>query len=343
MVSEEVRFDIALLQRRDEWISSLRERLNTDLDVRKQYVDLDGRLYHKIETDDEIRFRLCVPRSIRKELMAAHHSHLIAGHLGLTKTLEKIKRKYFWPHLRKDVVSHVQSCNDCQTKKSLQRRPPGLMQPIKPSLPFYQVGIDILGRFPKSKHGNRNIIVCTDYGTRWVEAAAVPDATAYTVAEFFLKNIVLKHGSPTKVISDRGSCFISEVFRQLLQMIQTEHNRTTAYHPECNGLTERFNKTCGISFDVYLHKSQKLVKPNLPSDVILKTNDNYITKRKNYIQLMPREALVYIQKAQTNNKRNYDKRHRPTTYKIGDLVSVKCPIWKKGLSKKLLHNYYGPN
>ncbi|RWS19116.1 pol polyprotein-like protein, partial [Leptotrombidium deliense] len=83
-------------------------------------------------------------------------------------------------------------------------------------------------------------------------------------------------------------------------------------------------------------------EPNLPSDVILKTNDNYINKRKNYIQLMRREALVYIQKAQAKNKQNYDKRHRPTTYKIGDLVLVKCPIRKKGLSEKLLHNYYGP-
>ncbi|UYV76936.1 K02A2.6-like, partial [Cordylochernes scorpioides] len=88
------------------------------------------------------------------------------GHLGFAQTYDKVKKRFYWPGLYRNVRQYASHCRECQRRKKLPRRPAGQLVSTPPvEKPFYKVGVD-LGRFPVSKDGNRWIIVCTDYMTR---------------------------------------------------------------------------------------------------------------------------------------------------------------------------------
>ncbi|GFU92106.1 retrovirus-related Pol polyprotein from transposon 17.6 [Trichonephila clavipes] len=97
-------------------------------------------------------------------------------------------------------------------RKSVPQRPPGRLVPIPPAIaPFHRIGIDLLGRFPKSAHGNKWILVCTDYSTRYAITKALPTAEVDEIAKFLLEEIVLRHGAPRVIITDRGAVFRSRL------------------------------------------------------------------------------------------------------------------------------------
>ncbi|GFT46072.1 transposon Ty3-I Gag-Pol polyprotein [Trichonephila clavipes] len=102
----------------------------------------------------------------------------------------------------RNVVRYV-NCRECQRRKSVPQRPPGRLVPIPPAIaPFHRIG-NLLGRFPKSAHGNKWIIVCTDYSTRYAITKALPTAEVDEIAKFLLEEIVL--GAPRVIITDRFS------------------------------------------------------------------------------------------------------------------------------------------
>ncbi|GFT53667.1 transposon Ty3-I Gag-Pol polyprotein [Trichonephila clavipes] len=126
----------------------------------------------------------------------------------------------------RNVVRYVMHCRECQRRKSVPQRPPGRLVPIPPAIaPFHRIGIDLLGRFPKSAHGNKWIIVCTDYSTRYA--------------------ITKKPCRQPKLVSS------------LVDLCNIDHRFTTAYHPQTNGLTERFNKTLADMLSMYVDVEQK--------------------------------------------------------------------------------------
>ncbi|GFV35107.1 retrovirus-related Pol polyprotein from transposon 412 [Trichonephila clavipes] len=130
--------------------------------------------------------------------------------------------------------------------------------PIPPAIaPFHRIGIDLLGRFPKSAHGNKWIIVCTDYSTRYAITKALPTAEVDEIAKFLLEEIVLRHGAPRVIITDRGAVFRSRLVSSLVDLCNIDHRFTTAYHPQTNGLTERFNKTLVDMLSMYVDVEQK--------------------------------------------------------------------------------------
>ncbi|GFW44948.1 transposon Ty3-I Gag-Pol polyprotein [Trichonephila clavipes] len=85
--------------------------------------------------------------------------------------------------------------------------------------PFHRIGIDLLGRFPKSAHGNKWIIVCTDYSTRYAITKALPTAEVDEIAKFLLEEIVLRHGAPRVIITDRGAVFRSRLVFLSLRLV----------------------------------------------------------------------------------------------------------------------------
>lgn len=319
-----------------------------------------------------------VPKHLRRDVLTTYHDAPTAGHLGFAKTYDRIRRKYYWPGLYGSIRRYVSHCRDCQRRKSPPQLPPGTLHPIEPpDLPFAKIGIDLLGRFPATKNGNRWIIVCTDYLTRFTITKALPTAEASEIAKFMVEEIILKHGAPREMISDRGRSFLSMIVRDVNQICQTSHLLTTAYHPQTNGLTERFNKTLADMLSMYVDVEQRnwdTILPfvtfaynsakqdttgfspfflvhgrdiQTPLDVIFpydkeNSNENFaqqlITRAEEARQL----AKLHILDSQATDKRRYDARHRPITYNVGDLVWVFTPVRKVGLSEKLLRRYFGP-
>ncbi|GFU89968.1 retrovirus-related Pol polyprotein from transposon 412 [Trichonephila clavipes] len=250
--------------------------------------------------------------------------------------------------------------------------------PIPPAIaPFHRIGIDLLGRFPKSAHGNKWIIVCTDYSTRYAITKALPTAEVDEIAKFLLEEIVLRHGAPRVIITDRGAVFRSRLVSSLVDLCNIDHRFTTAYHPQTNGLTERFNKTLADMLSMYVDVEQKNWDEILPfvtfayntakqettgftpfyllhgreAETTLDTmlpfcpndfDDNNITKIAARAEESRQLARVHTLRAQDKDRRRYDSKHQMVSYAPGDLVWVYTPVRKSRSLRKLLRRYFGP-
>ena len=322
-------------------------------------------------------YLLVVPSALRPEVLQALHDDPTAGHLGFSRTLARIQEKYYWPRLSADVAHYVRTCRDCQRRKTPPTRPAGLLQPIEPPRrPFQQIGMDLLGPFPTSTSGNKWIVVATDYLTRYAETKALPKGSAAEVARFFVENILLRHGAPEVLITDRGTAFTAELTQAILRYSHTSHRRTTAYHPQTNGLTERLNKTIADMLAMYVdveHKTWDAILPYVTfayNTAVQETTHmapfNLVYGRKPATTLdamLPDvsdeenlDVATYLQRAeegrqlarlriknqQRTDSRHYNLRRRYVEYQPGDRVWVWTPIRRRGLSEKLLRRYFGP-
>ena len=117
--------------------------------------------------------------------------------------------------------------------------------------------MDILTELPETESGNKHIILFTDYYTKWVEAFAIPDRTATTVAVKLIQGILCRHGAPEKIISDRDSSFISDVFREITEMLNIKQSMTTAYNPQADGQAEKAIGTLHNTLAKLLNSNQK--------------------------------------------------------------------------------------
>uniref|UniRef100_A0A3Q4GD24 Gypsy retrotransposon integrase-like protein 1 n=1 Tax=Neolamprologus brichardi TaxID=32507 RepID=A0A3Q4GD24_NEOBR len=170
--------------------------------------------------------------------LPSHSLELSTGHLGVSKTLARLRFRFFWPKMAADVKRYVTSSA-------------GLMVPIVPQKPWEYVGVDFVGPLPRTPTGNAYLIVFVDYLTKWVEASAVKEATSQVEAGKFVTDIFARHGTPTYLISDRGSPFVSELFEHVVSALGSVHRLTTAYQPQTNA-TERVNRTLKTAIRAYV-------------------------------------------------------------------------------------------
>jgi transposase InsO family protein len=130
------------------------------------------------------------------------------------------------------------------------------MSPIEVNEPFEMVGVDVIGPLPQTTKGNEYLVVFTDYLTKWPEAFAVPNQESLTIAKLLVEEIICKHGAPKKLLSDRGKNFLSDLMHDIATIMKIKKVNTTAYHPQTDGLTERFNKTLIQMISMYTDKNQ---------------------------------------------------------------------------------------
>ena len=113
----------------------------------------------------------------------------------MKKTIDKLKQRFHWVHMTRDVHNWCLKCSNCNRHKTTKtNRAP--MQPIYTGEPFERVAMDIIGPLPKTCRGNRYILTVVDHFTKHVEAYALPDQEASTVARAFLNEFVSRYGVP---------------------------------------------------------------------------------------------------------------------------------------------------
>jgi transposase InsO family protein len=105
------------------------------------------------------------------------------------------------------------------------------------------VAVDIMGPLLESKEGNSYILVVADYFTRWSEAFAIPNQEASTVAQLLTDKVFFRFSPPEQLHSDQGRQFESALIAEMCKILGIVKSRTTPYHPQSDGLVERFNRT----------------------------------------------------------------------------------------------------
>lgn len=180
-----------------------------------------------------------IPEGFRKQVFHSIHG---ISHTSIRSTVRQIKLKFIWPSLAKDIKDWTKSCIACQ-KNKIQRHtktPVGHFPMV--SRRFDEIHIDLIGPLPSSD-GYRYCVTMIDRYTRWPEAAPIVDIRAETVANTLLKEWISRYGVPSKIFTDQGSQFESELFRELSKLLGIERKRTNSYNPQMNGMIERFHRS----------------------------------------------------------------------------------------------------
>src|SRR5262245_27816735 len=192
-------------------------------------------------TSRQKTWREVVLKGFTEEIMREAHNNPLAGHFGKNKTIEKIANRYYWPRMRDEITAYVASCYICQTMGRRKKNNPNY--PIIVTNMWERVGIDFIGPLRITPKGNRYIITAMDYFSHWPEAKAVPEATAEQAARFIYEELICRHGIVTTIQTDQGTHFKNELIKGLVEKFKIKHHFITAYHPQANGLIERFNGT----------------------------------------------------------------------------------------------------
>ena len=191
-----------------------------------------------IDEDGKETLQIVVPKLASPGILKDAHQQV--GHLGIAKTFEMIQRGFYWPGFYKDVETFCKSCEICARNKVVPR-PRSPMKPFDIFLvPFYMIGVDLIGPLKLTRQGNKYILSIIDYYTKYAEAVALPNQEAETVVRA-LEQVFARHGMPSVLLTDQGRNFESHLVASMCQLFGIEKRRTTAYHPQTDGLCERFN------------------------------------------------------------------------------------------------------
>ena len=313
----------------------------------------------------------------KKELPALlymMHNDPTSGHFATDAMFQKIRTRYYWPQYYEDIRKYVKSCDSCQRRGRSKAN--NLLHPIPVHSPFYQIGIDFVGPLPRTKRGKKYIIVAMDYLTKWPEARAVSEATAEATSKFLYEQIICQHGCPQIILSDRGTHFNNNLIKGLMEKFKINHLLSTPYHPQTNGLVERFNRTLCESlaklslknndWDLYIAptlfayrttkhattkiepffmvygRSARLSIDPLERDNLRVENDR-LSELINHVPQIRNQAKIKISQAQIKQKDRHDREiKRPHMFMIGDNVLYFNVTLDQSHSGKFIPKWKGP-
>jgi hypothetical protein len=310
------------------------------------------------------RQRIVIPEIMRETILKLCHDDMSGGHLGFKKTWPKISSRYFWKNMYTDTEKWIKSCTNCAKRKTPTNITKVDLNPINGAIyPFEMLGVDILCGLPETGAKNKYILVFTDYLTRWAEAFPLKKMDAKSIAKLFIDEIVCRYSAPNTLLSDQGAQFMSTLLRNICDYLKTKKINTTAYHPQCNGLTERFNATLCQILSMYIKNNQtdwdEYLKtalfayntskqettllspfeilngrqPRLPSDLenIRSEKDSYTLDFKKKWK-RARERIEFVNNAR---KQKFRQLYKEKIIEIGDSVRLDAPATKLGIKAKI--------
>ena len=339
---------------------------------------VDGVLYF-CDTRPPYRMRIAVPTQLQSLLLAEAHSGRFAGHFAEKALFKVLEKRFWWDGMRADVRTQYKSCLPCATRTGPGRKTQPPLQPIPVGSPFQRVAVDVL-QLPQTQNGNKYAVVFMDYLTKWPEVFATSDQSAETIAKLLVEHIICRHGVPEELLSDQGPNFMSDLIREICQFVGMKKINTRAYHPQTDGMVEKFNSTLiamiakqaavyGSEWDRYLcyllfayrvkcHDSTQEspffllygrdaripIEAGLtqPRRMSQVDVDDYKVEMLEGFATAWTTAQLNMQEAQHRYKKQFDKTARQVAYHPGDRVFVFMPQETTGRNRKLARPYYGP-
>lgn len=248
--------EIVKAQDEEEWIKKLRhmklKQISPENDlnnepyyVRKMiknwdslHVSESGILYLQLSPTD--RKQILLPQRLRP--LVFHELHVNMGHLGVDRTTELARDRFYWPGMREDIKHFVTKVCPCVKKKRCGRMYVAPMKSINSSAPLELISIDFL-HLDHCSGNYQYLLVITDNFSRFAQAYPTRNKESTTAAEKLYNDFILRFGIPGKILHDQGKEFDNKLLTRLAKLCNVKRIRTSPYHPQTNGQTERMNQT----------------------------------------------------------------------------------------------------
>lgn len=306
------------------------------------------------------------------DILSTYHNSSLAGHASFEKTKNSIRRYYRWPTMNCDIKKFVKNCEICKKSKISKHIKSPMQITSTSEYPFQRVYIDFVNIEREHVNEFPAIFTCIDELTKFAIAARAKNCTALLAAKKFVKHIILKYNIPEYVVSDLGSAFISEIFKEITKLFKIKKISTTPYRPNAN-IVERFHRTLAQHLITCVHENPNAwhehldsavfaynntvnsatgfsphellfgYKIQLPDKIIKNCNpiynyDNYKDELRFTLSKYWKIARDNIDKRKQINKVYRDASSNPISLNVGDQVLMK----KQQKSHKYATPYDGP-
>ena len=338
----------------------------------------DGLIWTQTRSGD---MTLCVPngtldgKSVRGIILETGHE--LVGHYGPQKTIDYIRRWYWWPRMSDSALKFCNTCSICQRTKGDYTKAAGLLHSLPiPTQPWESIGMDFIGPFPESRGFNYIwVVVCRL--TSMVHLIPVrTDTTASQLSWIYLREIVRLHGLPDSIVSDRDSKFTSKWWKELHRILGAKLLMSTSFHPQTDGLTERINRSVAQIIRSMISADQTdwydmLALAEFAINSAISSTTGYAPFELNYVRMPQLMSSIKLEKAENKGVKEFvelavqrlndaydsiiqhrvfqkfqaDKHGRPDPIlKQGDKVylSTKDLSLPKGRASKFLPKFIGP-
>ncbi|KAJ9535195.1 hypothetical protein OSB04_un001722 [Centaurea solstitialis] len=362
-------------------VEAQKEALKADNLKKETLHGIEKEFEEKVDGVCYFKGRIWIPRveQLRKMIMDEAHQSKYSIHPGSDKMYKGLKEHYWWPGMKRDIATYVSKCLTCAKVKAEHKKPSGLLQqPEIPEWKWEQISMDFVTKLPKTKKGHDTIWVIVDRLTK--SAHFLPIKETYSIdklAQLYVGEIVMRHGVPISIISDRDSRFTSRFWQSLQATLGTRVDLSTAYHPQTDGQTERTIQTLedmlracvlefGGSWDDHLplvefsyNNSYHASIQCAPYEALygrkcrsplnwLEVGENRLFRPDVVQETTDKIKMVQekLKVARDRQKSYADNRRKPLEFQVGDKVLLKVSPWKGlirfGKKGKLSPRFVGP-
>jgi hypothetical protein len=187
--------------------------------------------------------KVAVPdvQGVKIDILIEHHDSLMGGHLGISKSQEKVSRLFWWTNMHIDIENHVKTCPACQVSKHRNWKPQGRTFDHKPATaPMQVMHVDFAGPFrTKSPGGYNRIVIFTDAFTKLaIFVKCRTTLTSEGLADLYIEHVWKVYGRIAKLVSDNEPILCAEAWTHVHEKLGTKVKHISAYNAQANGAAE---------------------------------------------------------------------------------------------------------
>ena len=337
---------------------------------------------HQKNQNEELDFwRMIIPddNAVKIFVITELHGIPYSSHPGIQRTIQKVRRHFFWKGMTGHIREFVESCPVCQIEKTDHTLSRGMLQSTAiPEKKWSEVSLDFITDLPVTKNKKDSILTVVDKATRMVHLIPCKKSiTAAETAKLYWDHVVKLHGVPMVLYSDRGTQFTSSFWKTLWGLTGTRLRYSTAYHPPTQGVVERMNAIVGQmlrclihedrvgNWDSYLTTVEITINsypnsstgyrpfflnygyhPIAPVELLkgdekikIEAVENFVSRVQHVWNQAKKNLLSSVEKQQ----KYYNMHHRAVEHRVGDLVLLPAKnLSFKNIPAKLQKKFVGP-
>jgi len=184
------------------------------------------------------------------------HSSVFGAHLGRKKTRRKLLERFYRPYLVEKMEEYIRTCDTCQKIKTLVQKTRAEMMVLKPTHTNHIIASDFAGPFNRTPRGNKYLQVISDLYTKYMMVIPQPNKETITAAKTLVDRWCCTFGIPDICLTDGGKEYQSKLWDATCELLDIERSKTTPFHPECDGQSERLVRTSKQTIAAYVNELQ---------------------------------------------------------------------------------------